>query len=156
MLKASQSDASAHLCMRLPLRCSPHTFTYAPGAYAVDEHFQRVNGPRHAVKTIDKVALHHYVLKSLEVSVCICAHSSRINMPRLSKLSIVTHRVFLTALIGFPTKHSAQYKCAMQEYEAKMNRGDGMGDKKNMAFFQGIDAAATETCTDALQLGPYT
>ena len=44
--------------------------------------------------------------------------------------------------------------CA-QDYEAKMRRGDGMGDKKSMAFFDGINAAATETCTDALQLGPY-
>ena len=37
-----------------------------------------------------------------------------------------------------------------------MRRGDGMGDRKSMAFFDGINAAATEMCTDALQLGPYT
>ena len=47
--------------------CSPHTFTYAAGAYAVDEHMQRVSGPRHAVRSLDKIALHHYVLKSREV-----------------------------------------------------------------------------------------
>lgn len=44
----------------------PHHFNYTSGKYAVDEHFQRVDGPVHKSATRDKIALHHYVLKSEE------------------------------------------------------------------------------------------
>jgi hypothetical protein len=60
--------------------CSPHTFTYAAGAYAVDEHMQRVTGPRHTAKSLDKIALHHYVLKSREVPL-LCLSFSRVIAP---------------------------------------------------------------------------
>lgn len=46
--------------------CSPHTFSYSGNKYAVNEHFQRVDGPLHPNVTYDKIALHHYVLKSEE------------------------------------------------------------------------------------------
>jgi hypothetical protein len=47
--------------------CRPHHFNYTDGMYAVNEHFQRVDGPTYAPATVDKIALHHYVLKSEQV-----------------------------------------------------------------------------------------
>lgn len=46
---------------------SPHTFSYAEGKYAVNERFQRIDGPTNDNVTYDNIALHHYVLKSEEV-----------------------------------------------------------------------------------------
>ena len=52
--------------------CRSHHFTYRDGMYAVNEHFQRVVKPKNFAEpwllTHDKVSLHHYVLKSREVS----------------------------------------------------------------------------------------
>ena len=47
--------------------CRPHHFNYTDGKYAVNEHFQRVDGPTYVPATVDKIALHHYVLKSAQV-----------------------------------------------------------------------------------------
>lgn len=44
---------------------------------------------------------------------------------------------------------------AVQEFRLKMQRGDGMGDRKQMDFFRLIDAQASENCSDAITLGPY-
>lgn len=46
----------------------PHDWKYKPGFHAVDEHFQKVIGPKNHNVTTDKLAIHHYVLKSFEVS----------------------------------------------------------------------------------------
>lgn len=45
----------------------PHHWSYKPGFYAVNEHFQRVDGYWNHNVSLDKIAIHHYVLKSLEV-----------------------------------------------------------------------------------------
>lgn len=47
---------------------SPHQFRYLRGAYAVNEHFQRTNGALTALATADNVVIHHYVLKSWQVT----------------------------------------------------------------------------------------
>jgi len=44
----------------------PHHWSYKPGFYAVNEHFQRVDGYWNHNVSLDKIAIHHYVLKSLE------------------------------------------------------------------------------------------
>lgn len=44
----------------------PHHWLYKPGFYAVNEHFQRVDGPTNSNMTTDKIVAHHYVRKSLE------------------------------------------------------------------------------------------
>jgi hypothetical protein len=45
----------------------PHHWLYKEPFHAVNEHFQWVEGPVTANVSIDKIALHHYVLKSEEV-----------------------------------------------------------------------------------------
>ena len=50
--------------------CRPHHFNFTDGMYAVNEHFQRVDGPTYGPATVDKIALHHYVLKSEQVRSC--------------------------------------------------------------------------------------
>lgn len=54
----------------------PHHWIYKPGFYAVTERFQRVNGPMNDHITTDKIAIHHYVLKSREVRIGVrCLHT---------------------------------------------------------------------------------
>ena len=61
-IRAGCQLSSSFLCI-----CRPHHFNYTGGMYAVNEHFQRVDGPTYAPATVDKIALHHYVLKSEQV-----------------------------------------------------------------------------------------
>jgi undecaprenyl pyrophosphate synthase len=44
----------------------PHHFAYRNAAYAVNENYERVDSPFTKSVSIDKVALYHYVTKSLE------------------------------------------------------------------------------------------
>ncbi|KAK9811751.1 hypothetical protein WJX72_009499 [[Myrmecia] bisecta] len=44
----------------------PHHFVYSGPIYAVNEQFQRVDGPRTDAPSFQHIALHHYALKSLE------------------------------------------------------------------------------------------
>ncbi len=45
----------------------PHAFAYVEGKYAVDQHFQRIDGPTNHNVSADKVIVNHYFTKSLEV-----------------------------------------------------------------------------------------
>ncbi|KAK9814278.1 hypothetical protein WJX72_003319 [[Myrmecia] bisecta] len=45
---------------------TPHDFLYRDGKYAVNEAFQKTDGPRSKGVSTDRVALYHYVIKSLE------------------------------------------------------------------------------------------
>lgn len=85
----------------------PHDWKYQEGFYAVNERFQRVDGPWNHNVTYDKISINHYVLKSFE------------------------------------------------EYLEKSARGSAMGNHKPLSFFFGINAQATFTCKQALELGPY-
>lgn len=58
--------------MAAALVCRVHHFSFNAGKYAVNEHFQRVEGPRCKPVTVDRIALHHYVLKSEEVRMHLC------------------------------------------------------------------------------------
>ncbi len=42
---------------------------------------------------------------------------------------------------------------SLDQFQAKVSRGSGMGDRKSMAFFRMVEAAATHNCTYALHLG---
>lgn len=44
----------------------PHHALYTPGKYAVDENFERIDGPRTVNASYRRVALNHYPIKSLE------------------------------------------------------------------------------------------
>lgn len=56
--------------------CRPHHWRYKWPYRAVNEHFQFVSGPTTKKVSIDKIALHHYVLKSKEVRSS-CGHMLR-------------------------------------------------------------------------------
>lgn len=42
---------------------------------------------------------------------------------------------------------------SLEQFQAKMGRGSGMGDSKSMAFFRMVEKASTHNCTYALHLG---
>lgn len=44
----------------------PHHALYSPGKYAVDENFDRIDGPRTVNASYRRIALNHYPIKSLE------------------------------------------------------------------------------------------
>jgi hypothetical protein len=44
----------------------PHHALYIHGKFAVDENFQRIDGPRTATASYNRIALNHYPIKSLE------------------------------------------------------------------------------------------
>ena len=48
-----------------PLPCRPHFWSYTEPFYAIDERFERADGPimPEGRGSVDKLALHHYVLK---------------------------------------------------------------------------------------------
>lgn len=75
------------------------------GKHAVNSAGEEVSGARSSRVVTDRIALNHYVTKSLE------------------------------------------------QYQQKMQRGSGMGNRKSMEFFQLTQLMATERCTYAVHLG---
>lgn len=104
----------------------------------MNERFQRLDGAASsALASHEKLALYHYVLKSKEVRVdiliCLFA-SSEYTLPQMCL-------------------HLAL--CCVQDFGRKISRGDGMGQGKNLKFFEDMNALATQNCTDAVRLGPF-
>jgi hypothetical protein len=42
---------------------------------------------------------------------------------------------------------------SLEQFQAKMARGSGMGDRKSMAFFRMVQSHALQNCSHALHLG---
>ena len=67
--------------------------------------------------------------------------AERVSGPRADR--IVTDRVVLNHYV---TKSAEQY-------QQKMDRGSGMGNRKSIEFYDLTQQMATESCTYAVQLG---
>jgi hypothetical protein len=75
----------------------------------VNEHFQIVEGPMTANVSIDKIALHHYVLKSEEVRpACQCQRMQQAPLRRKIHVFVLGRKFFLYVRRTLQLGHRAQ------------------------------------------------
>jgi hypothetical protein len=71
------------------------------------------------------------------------ANSAGEGVPGARAARVVTERIVLNHYV---TK-------SLEQYQQKMSRGSGMGNRKSMEFFNLTQLMATEKCTYAVHLG---